>query len=139
MEGKISSVLTIGYEGHTISEFIRQLCSREVEAVLDVRADPNSRKPGFSKAVLEERLNEVGIRYFSFPKLGIPSFYRRKYPVRIELLNFYERELLPNVPEEIERAAKVCRKYRSVLLCYEADPMQCHRSRLLTWIERVVQ
>ena len=131
-------VETIGYEGQTISEFIRLLCSREVEAVLDVRADPVSRKPGFSKAALEQRLSEVGIKYFAFPKLGIPAFYRRQYPNRNELLDFYERELLPNVSDEIERAKKVCQEYRAVLLCYEADPMQCHRSRLLTWIERAV-
>ncbi|MDD3587863.1 MAG: DUF488 family protein, partial [Thermoguttaceae bacterium] len=86
-----------------------------------------------------QRLNEVGIKYFAFPKLGIPAFYRRQYPVRSELLDFYERELLPNAPGEIELAAKVCQEYRSMLLCYEADPLQCHRSRLLTWIERPVQ
>lgn len=139
MEDKIDHILTIGYEGQTISEFIRYLCSREVEAVLDVRADPNSRKTGFSKIALAAKLNEVGIKYFAFPRLGIPAFYRRQYPVRSELLDFYERELLPKVPGEIERAAKVCREFRSMLLCYEADPMQCHRSRLVNWIERAVQ
>ena len=123
-------VETIGYEGQTISEFIRLLCSREVEAVLDVRANPISHKPGFSKAALEQKLNEVGIRYIAFPKLGLPAFYRRQYPVRSELLDFYERELLPNVMGEIARAAKACREYRSVLLCFEADPNECHRSRL---------
>ena len=139
MEDKIDHILTVGYEGQTISEFIRYLCSREVEAVLDVRADPNSRKPGFSKIALAGKLNEVGIKYFAFPRLGIPAFYRRQYPDRNELLDFYERELLPNASDEIERAAKVCREYRSMLLCFEADPIQCHRSRLANWIERMVQ
>ncbi|MDD3585729.1 MAG: DUF488 domain-containing protein [Thermoguttaceae bacterium] len=134
MEDEIYPVLTMGYEGKTISDFIRQLCSKEVEAVLDVRVNPISRKPGFSKAALEERLKEVGIKYFAFPRLGIPSFYRQQYPIRQELLDFYERELLPNVPDEIARAAKVCREYRSVLLCFEADPNECHRSRLVNWI-----
>lgn len=138
-EKRINGIITTGYEGQTISEFIRYLCSREVEAVLDVRADPHSRKPGFSKIALTGNLNEVGIRYFAFPKLGIPAFYRRQYPKRSDLLDFYERELLPNVPDEIERAAKVCREYRSMLLCFEADPLQCHRSRLAKWIERTVQ
>ncbi len=125
---------TIGYEGKTISDLIRQLCSREVEAVLDVRANPISRKPGFSKLALEEKLKEVDIRYFAFPKLGIPAFYRRQYPVRSDLLDFYERNILPNVPDEIELAAEICRKFRSVLLCFEADPNECHRSRLAKWI-----
>ena len=127
-------VETVGYEGKTISDFIRQLCSREVEAVLEVRANPVSRKPGFSKTVLEERLKEVGIKYFAFPRLGIPAFYRRQYPVRSELLDFYERELLPNVQDEIKLSAEICRKFRSVLLCFEADPNECHRSRLAKWI-----
>ena len=129
-----NEILTIGYEGKTISDFIRQLCSREVEAVLDVRANPISRKPGFSKLALEEKLKEVGIKYFAFPKLGIPAHYRQRYTVRKELLDFYERELLPNVMGEIARAAKACREYRSVLLCFEADPNECHRSRLAKWI-----
>ena len=138
-EKRINGIITVGYEGQTISEFIRYLCSREVEAVLDVRADPNSRKTGFSKIALAGKLNEVGIRYFAFPRLGIPAFYRHRYPVRSELLDFYERELLPKVPDEIALAAIVCREFRSALLCYEADPLQCHRSRLANWIERAVQ
>lgn len=137
IEKRRNELIVVGYEGQTISEFLRSLCSREVEAVLDVRANPISRKPGFSKTVLEERLKEVGIKYFAFPRLGIPSFFRKRYSERLELLDFYERVILPNVQDEIVRAAKICREYRSVLLCVEADSQQCHRSRLAKWIDKL--
>ena len=51
---------TIGYEGTTVGEFLAALQAAGVERVIDVRAVPNSRRPGFSKTPLRNALAEAG-------------------------------------------------------------------------------
>jgi uncharacterized protein (DUF488 family) len=54
---------TIGYEGSEISDFISVLKYSGVEALVDVRDLPSSRKPGFSKNTLSASVSRVGIEY----------------------------------------------------------------------------
>ncbi|MBA2771969.1 MAG: DUF488 domain-containing protein, partial [Sphingomonas sp.] len=56
-------IFTIGYEGVTIGEFVVALQRAGVERLIDVRALPLSRRPGFSKTPLRAALNQVGIDY----------------------------------------------------------------------------
>ena len=49
-------LVTIGYEGRQLDEFVAALLDRGVEIVFDVRENPASRKPGFSKRRLGEAL-----------------------------------------------------------------------------------
>ena len=49
-------IFTIGYEGATVPEFIATLQQAGVERVIDVRALPLSRRPGFSKSPLRAAL-----------------------------------------------------------------------------------
>ena len=49
-------IFTIGYEGTTVPEFITALRRAGVERVIDVRALPLSRRPGFSKSPLKAAL-----------------------------------------------------------------------------------
>ena len=51
-------IFTIGYEGTTVPEFIAALQKAGVERVIDVRALPLSRRPGFSKSPLKAALEE---------------------------------------------------------------------------------
>ena len=56
-------IFTIGYEGATQAELVAALQQAGVARVIDVRAVPLSRKPGFSKNVLAAGLKEAGIDY----------------------------------------------------------------------------
>ena len=49
-------IFTFGYEGLSLKAFIARLKSARVETVIDVRANPLSRKPGFSKRAPSPRL-----------------------------------------------------------------------------------
>ena len=53
-------IFTIGYEATTVPEFLAALQQAGVERVIDVRAIPLSRKPGFSKNALKAGLDEAG-------------------------------------------------------------------------------
>ena len=54
-------IFTIGYEATTMAEFLAALTKAGVERVIDVRALPLSRRPGFSKSPLRAALDEAGI------------------------------------------------------------------------------
>ena len=65
-------IFTIGYEGVTQGEFLAALEGAGVARVIDVRALPLSRRPGFSKTPLKNALAEVGIDYVHLKALGTP-------------------------------------------------------------------
>src|SRR5215213_5559790 len=66
-------IFTIGYEGATVPEFLAALKDAGVERVIDVRALPLSRRPGFSKSPLRAALEEAGIEYVHLKALGTPA------------------------------------------------------------------
>src|SRR3990170_89756 len=66
-------IFTIGYEATTMGEFLAALASAGVERVIDVRALPLSRRPGFSKSPLRAALAEAGIDYVHLRALGTPA------------------------------------------------------------------
>ena len=66
-------IFTIGYEATTMAEFLAALNEAGVERVIDVRALPLSRRPGFSKSPLRAALAEAGIDYVHLKALGTPA------------------------------------------------------------------
>src|SRR5687768_13417822 len=69
----MTTIFTIGYEGATMAEFLATLRQAGVERVIDVRALPLSRRPGFSKSSLAAELNAMGIDYVHLKPLGTPK------------------------------------------------------------------
>jgi uncharacterized protein (DUF488 family) len=129
---QIARIKTIGYEGVTLERFLACLEANDVEMIIDVRANPISRKPGFSKTALHTRLAESGISYRHFRELGIPSSIRRQYDNIDELLDYYDEFILPQpaCQEAARVVAGLCREHNAALLCFEANWQKCHRSRL---------
>lgn len=63
-------IFTIGYEGSTVGEFLAALRKAGIERVIDVRALPLSRRPGFSKTPLRNALAEAGVEYVHLKALA---------------------------------------------------------------------
>jgi len=127
-------IFTIGYEGTTVAEFVFALQNAAVERVIDVRALPNSRRPGFSKTPLRNALAEAGIDYVHLRALGTPAEGRAAARAgRIEdLERIYAGQLeLPEAMAEGARMVELAKEKPSALLCYEREPAGCHRSLLL--------
>ncbi|HVE00321.1 MAG TPA: DUF488 domain-containing protein [Sphingomicrobium sp.] len=127
-------VFTIGYEGSTVSEFIAALESAGVERVIDVRALPLSRRPGFSKSLLKAALEEAGIEYVHLKALGTPAEGRAAARAgrHEDLKRIYAGQL--ELPEAIAQSAQMldlAAERPSALLCMEREPAQCHRTLLL--------
>lgn len=129
-------LLTLGYEGLDIESFVAKLRDTDTRALADVRKNPVSRKKGFSKRALSERLAVAGIEYRHFAALGVPSQNRRDLdPSRPEtytaLFDYYETEILPAAAESLDALQQLLQFHgRVALMCFEADPDFCHRSRL---------
>jgi uncharacterized protein (DUF488 family) len=127
-------IFTIGYEGTTVGEFIEALTTAGVKRVIDVRALPLSRRPGFSKSPLRAALEEADIEYVHLKALGTPSEGRAAARAgrHAELERIYSGQL--ELPEAIGQSAQMlelAREKPSALLCMERDPAHCHRSLLL--------
>ncbi len=127
-------IFTIGYEATTVAEFIAALKRAGVSQVIDVRAVPLSRKPGFSKNVLKAGLAEAGIDYVHLKPLGTPADGRAAARAgrHEDLKRIYAAQL--DLPESIvaaEQMRELATERPSALLCFERDPAQCHRSLLL--------
>jgi len=127
-------IFTIGYEGATVAEFIAALKRAGVERLIDVRAVPNSRRPGFSKTPLRNALAEEGIEYVHLRALGTPADGRAAARAgRLEdLKRIYAGQLeLPEAMAEAAQMVALASEKPSALLCYEREPAGCHRTLLL--------
>ncbi|TPG43307.1 DUF488 domain-containing protein [Sphingomonas koreensis] len=127
-------IYTIGYEGVTSDDFIAALTTAGVEQVIDVRALPLSRRPGFSKTPLKGALAEAGIGYVHLKALGTPKAGRdaAKKGDRATLEAVYEGQLeLPEAQAQAAQMRGLAGEKVSALLCYERDPSCCHRTLLL--------
>lgn len=130
-------IFTIGYEAATVADFIAALTLAGVSQVIDVRALPLSRRPGFSKSPLRAALAEAGIEYVHLRALGTPAAGRdaARKGRHEELKRIYAGQL--ELPEAIMQGAhmiELAREKPSALLCYEREPAGCHRSLLLSAI-----
>jgi uncharacterized protein (DUF488 family) len=127
-------IFTIGYEGATVLEFIAALRNAGVERVIDVRALPLSRRPGFSKTTLRGALEEAGIEYVHLKALGTPSEGRTAARAgrHADMARIYAGQL--ELPEAMAQSAQMlvlAAEKPSALLCMEREPEQCHRALLL--------
>jgi len=127
-------IFTIGYEATTMAEFIATLQKAGVERVIDVRAVPLSRRPGFSKNILAASLKDAGIDYVLLKNLGTPKPGRdaaKKGDVAT-LEAVYEVQLgLPEAQAEAAKMRALAAEKPSALLCFERNPEHCHRTLLL--------
>jgi uncharacterized protein (DUF488 family) len=121
---------TIGYEGTTVDAVVATLREAKVALLIDVRAVPQSRKPGFSKRQLAAALDEAGIAYVHLQALGTPKpgrdAVRAGHPERMEVI-FREHMTSDRSQAELVQAKQLARARPACLLCFERDHTTCHR------------
>ena len=129
----VPAIYTTGYEGQSVDAFFNELLLRGMAALVDVRANPVSRKYGFSKVRLEQFCERLGLVYRHLPSLGISGTARAGARSRAShelLLRQYERSMLPPRSAEVEKLGTLMTGKPSVLMCVEERPQDCHRGRL---------
>lgn len=127
------TIYTIGHSTHPIDEFLRLLTTHHIAAIADVRSAPFSRRhPQFTRANLERSLHAAAIDYHFFGReLGArsedPACYingKVQYE-RIAQTAIFQQgmaRLIALLPESPPLA----------ILCAEKDPLQCHRTILVS-------
>lgn len=123
-------LFTTGYEGLVQDQLLDRLQAAGARVLLDVRAVPMSRKPGFSKKILAASAEARGIRYVHLQALGTPKPGRdaARAGRSAEMERIFAAHMATEPAQaalgaarDIARAEPVC------LLCFEHDPRNCHR------------
>lgn len=130
---------TVGYERKSVDAFFDALLRVGIRHVVDVRANPVSRKYGFARSSMSGIAKKLKIDYTHLPTLGIPSNERATLGSRASyqrLLDRYERRL-PKHASEIDMLGEQMQATPSVLVCMESDVECCHRSRLAQAVSKV--
>lgn len=123
-----TGIVTLGYEGRKLDQFLLILKGNNVRRLIDVRNNPFSLKPGYSKTQLAKALDAIGITYLHLPELGIESRRRKNLSKDglSSLFQSYDRELDAKVAS-LTRIKELAQKERVALMCFEADVRECHR------------
>ena len=140
MENGLRSIWTVGHSTRSAQEFNEILLAHRIEALVDVRSFPGSRRyPHFNKPALSGTLEAIGIHYSHCPQLGgrrrgsphskntawkNPSF--RAYADHMESEEF---------KDGIEELLKLSGERRTAIMCAEALWWRCHRSLIADFLK----
>ena len=96
----VPGIYLAGYEGLQVDGFLNLLLESGIRRLIDIRANPVSRKFGFHGSTLRSLCNKLAIGYEHVPALGIASAWRTRLdPSRRDgyddLFSRYESEVLP--------------------------------------------
>lgn len=126
-------VYTVGHSNHSIEEFIQLLEKHNINCICDVRSMPYSRfTEQYNRENIKGFLSKYNIKYL---------FFGEEFGARRE-----EKSLLTNGMVDFEKVAKnekfikgieriekgLERGYRIALMCTEKEPIECHRTILVS-------
>ena len=119
----------MGYEGLSVDGLVQRLQQSRIEEVIDVRANPSSRRPGFSRKKLSESLAAAGISYRHEPFLGNAFRDVENFAAAMDLMRAH---LAGGEPAEaVARLVSLADGRRIAVLCLENDQRRCHRRIVL--------
>jgi len=134
-----AELYTIGYEGKAVQGFVEDLVRNGIEVLVDVRELPVSRKPGFSKSKLRERVASSGIDYLHLRSLGSPRESRKRLRQSGDSEGFSKEYLnhLEGSSEDFDALKDLIGSgKRAALMCFEQDHQRCHRTLLVSELMR---
>lgn len=134
------SIWTIGHSTLAIEDFVSRLRSFDIEALVDVRSFPGSRRyPQFNQENLQTALAAAEIKYQHFRELG----GRRR--ARADSLNMaWRNESFRGYADYMEtedfatgisRLLQLAVTSRTVIMCAEAVWWRCHRSLISDYLK----
>ncbi|MDN5272009.1 DUF488 family protein [Chloroflexus sp. MS-CIW-1] len=134
-------LFTVGYEGRSLEHYLNILIRNGINLLVDVRNNPASMKPGFSKRQLERICKLVDIEYRHFPEVGIAPELRKGLRAQDDyddLFAAYRRTILPTTLPTQREILNLLQQYRRIALtCFEAESQRCHRRHLAEAISKL--
>jgi uncharacterized protein (DUF488 family) len=126
------TLYTIGHSNHPIERFVTLLRQHEVTAVCDVRSKPYSRyNPHFDREALKAALEASGIAYvFLGKELGARSDDPACYLYgKVQYTKLAQTALFQ---AGLKRVRDGMKTYTIALMCAEKEPLDCHRTILVS-------
>ncbi len=125
----VGRIYSVGYEGLTADALVARLASNGVTTLIDVRLNPVSRKPGFSRRGLAEALAASGISYVHEPDLGNPVDNRDSFRSGDgeEGRERMRARLENGSGPALNRLVELAKTERVAVLCVERQRDRCHR------------
>ncbi len=131
------AVYKTGYQGVMVDGLMNRLLRSGILHLIDVRCNPIARRYGFHKSTLQQICTALSIEYTHIPDLGVPSDRRQDLDDQkayARVFDWYESELDHSKKAGVAQAVALVKSKPSALLCMEADPACCHRTRLAAHI-----
>jgi len=125
-------IFTIGYGNRKFDDFVELLKKYQISYLIDIRSFPYSKyNPDFTKNALSIHLTKHNIHYvYMGDALGgrpnLPSCYTDG---KVDYQKLREQEFYKAGIKRLQKAWN--QKLRVALLCSEAKPEECHRSKLV--------
>jgi uncharacterized protein (DUF488 family) len=131
---------TAGYEGLTAGDFWSSIQANGIEKIIDVRGNPFSRKPGFSKTPLSVEAARQNVGYEHWRVFGCPREILLDYRVNHDWELYSERfwAYIRQQEAEVLRLARLSLDCPVCLICFERDPNFCHRSYVAAFANELV-
>ena len=117
-------VYTIGYHGRALTDVLDLLKKFDVQVLADIRANPYSRIPTYSRQRLQSAITESGIEYVHLGILGVPQEIRDTFKATRSTKAFvasYSAHLHSHQAALHDLSEHVHRK-TYCLICLERDP-----------------
>ena len=135
-------ILTIGHSSHPLGTFLCLLQKHEIEALVDVRRYPVSRRhPHFSREALSASLAEESIRYHWFESLGGNRKRAKDAPPSLNrgiedeaFRNYADYMATDEFRQGVAKLIEIAGGHRSVIMCAENDYRRCHRQLLSDYL-----
>jgi uncharacterized protein (DUF488 family) len=128
-----SSILTLGHSNHSLERFLALLAQHGVEALVDIRRFPGSRKhPHFHRDNLAAALPKAGVEYHWLQALGGRRHKQRDESPNLGLekrgfRNYADYMLTGDFQAGVEKLLEVARQKRTAIMCAEGLFWRCHR------------
>jgi uncharacterized protein (DUF488 family) len=131
---------TVGHSTRSAEEFNEILAAHHIEALIDVRSFPGSRRyPQFNKQQLASSLPAKSIAYFHLPQLG------GRRPARKDSINtcwknssfrgYADHMESEEFRQGIERLLEIAGESKAAIMCAEALWWRCHRSLISDFLK----
>lgn len=129
----LKQLFTIGHSNHPLDRFLALLAQHEIDAVVDIRRFPGSRKhPHFNQENLAASLKEAGVEYRWIEALGGRRRKQHGDSPNLGLhnegfRNYADYMLTEEFQKGVAELLKVARHKRTAFMCAEGLFWQCHR------------
>jgi len=139
-EGDALTIWTVGHSTHSAEAFDAILQAHAIEALVDVRSFPGSRRyPQFNQSQLSEQLKKNGIDYFHNPKLGgrrRPSPTSTNTAWRNASFRAYADHMdSAEFKAGIDELVAIAKSKRTAIMCAESVWWRCHRSLISDYLK----